>query len=164
MGYARRMAVGKATHVASQLSPGHHVLGVDTIVVLDQLILGKPVDREDGLRMLSLLADSTHQVITALCLASGELVQELQSVSEVTFAPIDDTTRECYWDTGEGADKAGCYAIQGYGATFVSHIRGSHSGIMGLPIYETEQLLKQAGIHTWIHRSTAAESDCHTQK
>lgn len=130
------------------------VLGSDTAVVTEGLILGKPVDRDDAIRMLRLLSGKTHQVMTAVALAnkseystSPELSFSL-SVSDVSFKTLTDEEIEQYWLTGESADKAGAYAIQGRAAAFISHLSGSYSGVMGLPLYETVELLRQAGICT----------------
>lgn len=142
--YATRLAVAKA--VAGWESPlrleARPVLGADTIVVCDGEILGKPKDKNDGLRMLMKLSGKTHQVITAIALAfEGRTVTAL-SVSRVSFRELSSAEAEAYWASGEPLDKAGSYAIQGKGAIFVKEIVGSYSGIMGLPLYETSALLE----------------------
>jgi septum formation protein len=131
------------------------VLGADTAVVTGGAILGKPADRADAERMLRLLSASTHEVLTAVALATDDGVLSHMSRSEVTFREIMPGEARDYWNTGEGRDKAGAYAIQGYGAVFVSGLRGSHSGVMGLPLFETAQLLRAAGVRCW-SKGTAA--------
>ena len=130
------------------------VLGSDTAVVINGKILGKPENREDAIRMLSLLSGNTHQVMSAVALAiKGENSTEPElrsviSVSDVTFKTLSSLEIEQYWQTGECSDKAGAYAIQGIAAAFVTHLSGSYSGVMGLPLYETVELLHQADIST----------------
>ncbi len=121
------------------------VLGADTAVVIDHKILGKPRNREHALRMLAGLSGATHRVYSGVAVIGHSLESRL-SVSEVTFRPISPGEAAAYWESGEPADKAGGYAIQGQGAVFVSELRGSYSGVMGLPLYETAQLLGNQGI------------------
>jgi len=128
------------------------VLGADTAVVINGKILGKPENRDDAKRMLRLLSGKTHQVMSAVALASKaehspqvELSSVL-SVSDVTLKVLSNAEIEQYIDTGECDDKAGSYAIQGLAAAFITHLSGSYSGVMGLPLYETVELLKKAGI------------------
>lgn len=122
------------------------VLGSDTAVVVDGEILGKPQDAEDSVRMLSLLSGKTHQVYTSIvCVYDDELESDLV-VTEVTFAEIDAELMARYWQTGEPVDKAGSYAIQGFGALFVRKISGSYTGVVGLPVYETNRLLSNFGV------------------
>jgi septum formation protein len=143
--YVVRMACAKARAVRAR---GTHlpVLAADTTVVIDGLILGKPRDRAEGLAMLSRLSGRTHQVLTAVALATDAGVGFRLSTSEVRLRAV--TLEECaaYWETGEPRDKAGGYAIQGRGALFIEHLSGSYSGVMGLPLYETGQLLAAAGV------------------
>jgi septum formation protein len=115
-------------------------------VVLDGEILGTPRDREHGMEMLLRLAGRAHQVLTAVALADRGITHRL-SESRVVFGPIDAATAAHYWDSGEPRDKAGGYAIQGLGAAFVARIEGSYSGIVGLPLFETLELLAGAGLH-----------------
>ena len=130
------------------------VLGSDTAVVIDGEILGKPENDDDAKRMLNLLSGNTHQVMTAVALAVGNdasttpELTEVISVSEVTFKKLSHDEIERYVHSGECTDKAGSYAIQGLGAVFITHLSGSYSGVMGLPIYETVVLLQKAGIST----------------
>ncbi len=121
------------------------VLAADTCVVAEGRILGKPADREEGIRMLRLLSGGKHRVYTAVTLGNGGLASRL-SVSEVSFRPLDEGEMAAYWASGEPQDKAGAYAIQGLAAQFINELRGSYSGVMGLPLYETAELLRQAGI------------------
>jgi septum formation protein len=126
------------------------VLAADTTVVLDGKILAKPEDRGDGERMLRELSGRTHEVLTAVALASAQGLCSRTSRSQVTFRKIGAAEARDYWDTGEPQDKAGGYAIQGGGAIFVAHLQGSYSGVMGLPLYETAQLLEQTGVPRWV--------------
>jgi len=147
--YVERLARTKATvgwHRMLQrgLAP-RPVLGADTEVVLDDRIFGKPKDASDAGRMLTLLSGCTHQVLTAVALCwEGNTVAEI-STSSVTFRTLSADEIERYVSTGEPLDKAGGYAIQGRAATFVQRIDGSHSGIMGLPLYETAAALAGIG-------------------
>jgi septum formation protein len=146
--YVARVALDKARTGRAALAPGDviPVLGADTSVVSAGEVLGKPADRAAGIAMLQRLSGSTHEVLSAVALAgaSGEAV--CVSTSHVSFRTL--TERECaaYWQTGEPADKAGAYAIQGLAAVFVTRIEGSYSGVMGLPLFETAGLLKEFGI------------------
>jgi septum formation protein len=117
------------------------VLGSDTTVVVDHSILGKPADEDECVRILQLLSGRTHQVHTAVALRSAAGSDVRLSVSEVTFRELSMTEMRGYWRTGEPADKAGGYAVQGRAAVFISRIAGSYSGIMGLPLFETAELL-----------------------
>lgn len=128
------------------------VLGSDTAVVIDGNILGKPRDSLDAKRMLSLLSGKTHQVMTAVALCSraqngsSPELSSVISVSDVSFKTLSDDEIEQYTHSGEGNDKAGAYGIQGMAAAFITHLSGSYSGVMGLPLYETTELLNKAGI------------------
>ncbi len=121
------------------------VLAADTCVVVADRMLGKPADREEGLWMLRQLSGATHRVYTAVALDDGRLTTRL-SVSEVSFRPLGEAEMVAYWASGEPADKAGGYAIQGLAAQFIRELRGSYSGVMGLPLFETAELLRGAGI------------------
>ncbi len=144
----QRLALEKARSALASLSDTDHslVLGSDTIVVCDGRILGKPADREDALAMLSLLAGKTHQVITAVAVINQarELIDFSQT--EVCFRSLSHEEMLAYWQTGEPLDKAGAYAIQGFGGMFISSISGSYSGVVGLPVFETVNLLAQFGL------------------
>ena len=147
--YVERLARTKATvgwHRMLQraLAP-RPVLGADTEVVLDDRIFGKPKDDADAVRMLTLLSGRTHQVLTAVAICwEGNTVAEI-STSNVTFRALERDEIDRYVDTKEPLDKAGGYAIQGRAATFVQRIEGSHSGIMGLPLFETATALAGIG-------------------
>lgn len=121
------------------------VLAADTSVEAAGRMLGKPADREEALWMLRLLSGNTHRVYTAVALGDGRLKSRL-SVSEVGFRPLEEAEIAAYWASGEPADKAGGYAIQGLAAQFISQLSGSYSGVMGLPLFETAELLRGAGI------------------
>lgn len=141
--YVTRLAALKADTLWQSLPENQRlpVLGSDTSVVVDQTILGKPADETDCLRMLQLLSGRTHQVHTAIAMRSAAGSEVRLSVSDVTFRDLTKAEMRAYWQTGEPADKAGGYAIQGRGAIFIRHIAGSYSGIMGLPLFETAELL-----------------------
>lgn len=128
---------------------GVAILAADTLVSIDGEALGKPRDRADGLAMLHRLSGRRHEVYTAVAMAWNGELKAFLSVSHVDFRPITDGEARAYWDTGEPADKAGGYAIQGLAAAFVTRLEGSFSGVMGLPLFETAELLRQAGIPIW---------------
>lgn len=145
--FVARIALDKACAGRDALPAGSSmpVLGADTAVVIDDEVLGKPRNEEDAVRMLSLLSGRTHRVLTAVALV-GERETVLISSSNVTFRTLGDAECAAYWSSGEPADKAGAYAIQGLAAAFISRIEGSYSGVMGLPLYETATLLQESGI------------------
>ena len=145
--FVKRLALEKA-QAAYEKVPDRAALGSDTIVVLGQQILGKPENRQMAIEMLAMLAGCKHQVMTAVCICSANFCQCVLSISEVEFAELNLQQIEEYWLTGEPADKAGAYGIQGQAAKFIKNIRGSYSGIMGLPLFETAELLKAAGIES----------------
>jgi septum formation protein len=146
--YVLRVSLAKARAGLAQLdeSDKRPVLGADTAVVVGGEVLGKPHDREDGLAMLKRLAGREHLVLSGVALVGRDGEQSRLSVSHVRFRPIGDDEARAYWHTGEPADKAGGYAIQGLGAMFVERLEGSYSGVMGLPLFETAQLLQRFGI------------------
>jgi septum formation protein len=146
--YVIRMAREKALAVRAK-GEQLPVLAADTTVVLDEVIFGKPKGRADGLAMLGRLSGRTHSVLTAVALSAGGELAVSVSASEVRFRPL--SAQECaaYWETGEPHDKAGAYAIQGRGAVFIEWLSGSYSGVMGLPLYETAELLRAAGVSCW---------------
>ncbi len=148
--YVLRLARAKAEVAARQLLQrglrAHPVLAADTTVVLDGAIIGKPQDAEDAMRMLAALSGRQHQVITAVALAhKGQIVARL-SESTVEFRPLTEIEIRRYVATGEPLDKAGAYAIQGRAGSFATRINGSYSGIMGLPLAETAELLMKFDI------------------
>ncbi|MFZ6770464.1 Maf family protein [Undibacterium sp. Di26W] len=122
------------------------VLAADTTVVLGQQILGKPADLEEAISMLQMLSGQTHQVLTSIAVHSAQGSAAVTQCSEVSFAKLDQQQILAYCRSNEPYDKAGGYGIQGAAARFISHIKGSYSGIMGLPLFETCQLLRQTGI------------------
>ena len=126
--------------------PRRIVLAADTTVTIDGKILGKPTSHEEAMSMLRLLSGRTHQVLTAVAVRFDEQVDEVLHRSEVRFAALSETSMRAYCDLPEPYDKAGGYGVQGHAAQFIEHISGSHSGIMGLPLFETTRLLEQAGI------------------
>jgi septum formation protein len=144
--YVKRIATAKARAV-HRAYPDRPVLGADTAVVLDRRILGKPADRAEGVRMLLALAGRTHEVLTGVAvLAAGHMHYRLSS-SRVRLRHIGQREATAYWATGEPADKAGGYAVQGRAAAFIENIEGSYSGIVGLPLFETLQILNAVGVH-----------------
>ena len=152
--YVVRMARSKALTVAGA-SPGLPVLAADTIVVIDERILGKPAGAGEGLAMLELLSGRAHAVLTAVALASAAGLAFRLSASEVRFRRLSRAECLSYWESGEPHDKAGAYAVQGRGAVFIEYLAGSYSGVMGLPLYETAQLLRAAGVPYWLDAARA---------
>ena len=146
--YVLRMARQKALTVRER-GESLPVLAADTTVVLDNTIYGKPRDRADGMAMLGRLSGRTHEVLTAVALASSNEVTVRLSVSTVRFRGLSPEECAAYWDTGEPRDKAGGYAIQGAAAVFIEALSGSYSGVMGLPLFETGELLRAAGVPYW---------------
>lgn len=153
--YVERMALEKAQAVYSlssqdSLTIEHRdiIIAADTSVIVDDKILGKPNDFDDAQSMLRLLSNRSHRVITSLCILDGKTKQSKISnvVTEVTFRAISDEEIKQYWATGEPQDKAGSYGAQGLGAIFITQISGSFSAVIGLPLYETAQLLQKVGI------------------
>lgn len=133
-----------ARHARRQLAQAP-ILCSDTTVALGTQILGKPADAADADRMLRQLAGQTHEVLTAVALQDGGQRRTAMSISQVTFAAMTDAQIAAYVASGEPMGKAGSYGIQGRAAAHVAHMAGSYSGIMGLPVFETAQLLRQAG-------------------
>ncbi len=136
------------TRLRRNAMPRAPVLCADTSVALGREILGKPADAEEAMGMLRRLSGCTHRVLTAVALGDGGRRLQALSVSHVTFARLSSEQLRSYARSGEPLGKAGAYAIQGRAATFISRIRGSYSGIMGLPLFETVQLLRQMGFKT----------------
>ena len=139
-----RLAQGKAA--AASIDAGRLVLGADTVVVLEQKVLGKPRDEADAIDMLLSLSGRRHQVLTGVALKTSEKIHLVHSMTNVQFREIGRDEATLYWQSGEPADKAGAYGIQGLGGQFVMSIEGSYSGVVGLPVFETAALLRQAGI------------------
>jgi len=143
--FVQRLAIEKgrqATRIlADTARPVRPILSADTVVALGGHILGKPADRDDAARMLRQLSGHVHEVYTAVSLWDGQRIQNRLSHSRVSFAALSDEQIAWYCDTGEPLDKAGAYAIQGRAALFIENLEGSYSGVMGLPLFETGELL-----------------------
>ena len=146
LAYVKRLARAKAAAgvqvLRAQRLHARPVLAADTTVCLGRTILGKPEDAADARRMLTLLSGKTHRVLTAIALARGARIEVAVSDSHVTFARLSRREIDAYIATGEPFDKAGAYGIQGPAGAFVSHLSGSFSGVMGLPVHETALLLR----------------------
>ena len=150
--YVKRLALDKARAGYASLPAAEKgwVLGADTTVVLDDEFLGKPRDLMEGVAMLRRLSGVTHHVYTGVALVGKDREGTRISVSAVSLRFLSQEECECYWRSGEPADKAGGYAIQGRGAMFVSRLEGSYSGVMGLPLFETTELLREFGLNGFI--------------
>lgn len=146
--YVARLAQAKAQtglQILGRRKP-YPVLGADTAVVIDGIILGKPNHRQEGLAMLALLSGREHQVLSAVALATATQNAVKVQESRVRFRQLTVAECEAYWNSGEPLDKAGGYAIQGRAAAFIAELHGSYSGVMGLPLFETAELLRQFDI------------------
>jgi len=144
--YVTRLALEKARAVRTRLGDDEvPVLGAGTVVVVDDEILGKPRNAGHAAEMLRRLAGREHRVFSAVALVGRHEAHRL-SQSRVRFRPLDEGEIAAYWRTGEPLDKAGGYAVQGIGAIFIEQLQGSYSGVMGLPVFETAQLLQEFGI------------------
>lgn len=143
---AREKAAFAAELVVKRRMAPRAVLSADTTVTIDGAILGKPANPAEASAMLQQLSGRTHQVLTSIAVASPSFSGQITQVSEVRFGVLSPAAIAAYCASSEPYDKAGGYGIQGPAAQFIEHIAGSHSGIMGLPIYETVQLLRQAGL------------------
>ncbi|MBX2838087.1 MAG: Maf family protein [Gammaproteobacteria bacterium] len=154
-----RLAIGKAQVVSAEQTRAHPrstsniIIAADTVVQLDGDILGKPVDEADGLRMLHSLSGRTHQVITGVCVVSGSEQRVRVVQTQVTMGEISSMDALRYWQSGEPAGKAGAYAIQGLGAAFVQDVTGSYSNVVGLPLYDTVQMLAELDFDVFKVRS-----------
>lgn len=148
--YVERLAREKAQAGHAQLrGAAGVVLGADTAVILADQILGKPRDKADALAMLAALSGKVHQVLTAVAVTDGHRCETRCVATSVHFTSISPRRAEAYWDSGEPADKAGGYAIQGLGAIFVERIEGSYSAVVGLPLLECARLLEDFAIPCW---------------
>jgi septum formation protein len=149
--YVERLARAKAQAGLAALSQPLDavVLGADTAVVLDGRILGKPADAAEAQATLTALSGRSHQVLTAVALASPTRVAVRVVSSQVSFRPLRAEEIAAYWASGEPQDKAGSYAIQGLAAVFVSQLQGSYSAVVGLPLCETAELLEEFAISCW---------------
>jgi len=150
--YVTRLALSKAGAAYSAQDSavrGLPAMGSDTTVVIDDQILGKPTNGEEAVAMLLSLAGRSHRVMTAVALVDDRQQAVRLSATTVSFCPINRDQALEYWQTGEPADKAGGYGIQGRGAVFVEKIEGSYSGVVGLPLAETRELLELFDIPYW---------------
>jgi len=149
--YVCRTAANKAWHVAGTLDKTLKlpVLAADTTVVLDGNILGKPDSEADAAAMLQQLSGRTHEVYSGVAVLSDGNEHRALSVSRVSFARFEPEWIQAYCASGEPLDKAGAYGVQGHAAQFISHLDGSYSGVMGLPLYETMKLLREIGIQVF---------------
>jgi len=148
--YVARVAIQKGAFAWNVLHlrrmPLRPVLSADTTVTIDGHILGKPASPDEAAAMLERLSGRTHQVLTSVALHHVGIAEQVTQVSNVRFAKLSPAIIKAYCATPEPYDKAGAYGIQGPAALFIEHIEGSHSGIMGLPVFETGQLLRKAGV------------------
>lgn len=148
--YVTRLAAEKAYAAQQSLQTKNHaILAADTIVCQGNTIFGKPTDRDDAVRIWRQLSNSNHQVMTAVCLLSSGKTHSSISVTEVKFGAISQTQMDQYWLSGEPQDKAGAYAIQGFASAWVQQINGSYSNVVGLPLYEVNELLNTIGLN-WL--------------
>ncbi len=143
--YAERLAREKAQAIARK-HPNNPVLGADTVVVVDNQILGKPADPADAARMLHLLSGRTHQVITGVCLAVNGHHSVASEITSVTMSEISEDEITAYISTGEPMDKAGAYAIQGIASRWIPRVEGDYSNVVGLPVALVYRMLQQAGV------------------
>lgn len=148
--YVERVTMEKAAFALKTMQwrklPTRPILSADTTVTIDSRILGKPANAAEAAQMLQQLSGRTHQVLTSVVVIHELQFWQVTNASEVTFQTLSDNMIRTYCATAEPYDKAGGYGIQGFAAVFIKRINGSHSGIMGLPLFETAQLLQQAGI------------------
>lgn len=142
-----RLAIDKARKGKSMTSAQIPVLGADTTVILRDRVLGKPNSRDEAMKMLSMLSGETHRVVTAVAICGGERLQTAVSETFVRFRNLTEEEQSNYCDTGEPFDKAGGYGIQGLGAVLIESIKGSYSGVVGLPLMETSRLLSTFNIN-----------------
>ena len=148
--YVARLALSKSK---AGWTRGAVALGADTIVVHEGRLMGKPADAEEGAWMLRCLSAQTHQVMTGVALYDGKRSESVVVVSEVSFRKITSAEAHAYWQSGEPKDKAGGYGIQGLGGVFCEKIAGSYTAIVGLPVHETENLLRSFDFDTWAMRA-----------
>ena len=148
-----RLAANKAAAAVSEDS--QLVIGADTLVILGDRVLGKPRGMDDAVEMLMKLSGRSHTVLTGVALWSSTGITSALSQTEVRFREIGRDEARAYWHSGEPCDKAGSYAIQGRGGTFVAAISGSYSGVVGLPVYELAELLGNAGIEVVKNQTNA---------
>lgn len=149
--YVERLSKSKAAAGLIH-RPTYVVIAADTVVALGDEVIGKPRDRADGIEMLMRLSGTTHRVLTGVTVASAAESRTKVVASDVSFRAVSDDEAHAYWRTKEPADKAGGYGLQGIGSIFVEKIHGSPSAVIGLPMLETELMLKHFGIDTWSGR------------
>jgi len=157
--HVMRLAAAKAAAVSvlPEIDRKLTVLGADTIVVIDDVVLGKPLDAAHAMDMLRLLSGREHQVLSAVCLRQGVRSETVMSRTRVQFRELDDSEIRAYWHSGEPQGKAGAYAVQGLAAVFIERLCGSYSGVVGLPLFETAALLRRFGIPAALDRSYMRE-------
>ncbi len=136
----------KKARAVAELFPHRAVLAADTLVELDGRLMGKPVNETDAYQMLKSLSGRTHRVFTGVCLVVEGVAESFVTATEVAFRLLSEAEIKAYVATGEPMDKAGAYAIQGLAACFVTQVRGSFSGVVGLPLAETVELLLKRGV------------------
>ncbi len=144
---ALRLAIDKAVAAGPDIRRGAVILAADTVVTLGGAVFGKPVSRQDALNMLAELSGRQHTVVTAVAVLCQDDIRTAVSESAVRFREINPDEAAQYWQSGEPRDKAGAYAIQGKGGLFVESLAGSYSGVVGLPVFETARMLREAGVH-----------------
>lgn len=145
--YALETAIAKARAGAANARLDIPVLAADTDVAIDGEILGKPRDADDAVAMLLRLANRAHQVVSAVAVIHGARLETVVATTEVVFGVVDPRDARTYADSGEPLDKAGAYGIQGHAARWVREVHGSYTSIVGLPLYETAELLARFGVH-----------------
>ena len=145
---AEQKAQAALLHLSHQdeLTKDTVVIASDTLIEFNGTSIGKPVDKDDAIRILQMLSDAVHRVLTSVSVATIDEQKTTTVTTSVSFAALTMDEIEAYWETGEPADKAGSYAIQGIGGQFVKAINGSASAVIGLPLYETRQLLSEFGV------------------
>ncbi len=141
--YVRRLSIEKSQTGVMVAPENLPVLGADTIVVCDDHILEKPANFDDAKRMLEMLSGRSHQVMTAITFTNRTQQLTKMITTDVWFKPLTEKEIKVYWQTGEPQDKAGSYAIQGIAGRFVTRLEGSFTGVVGLPLYETDELFKE---------------------
>ena len=150
--YTQRIADAKAQYAKQIIDNNNYhslpIIAADTAVVVAGKILGKPKNFDDAVQMLTLLSDRSHEVCSSICVINGAVKECVTQTSRVSFRKLSQQEIQAYWLSGEPQDKAGAYAVQGRGAAFISHLSGSYSGVMGLPLFELMQLLVKTGFVT----------------
>ena len=164
--YVSRLANDKVHAARAQLGDGcivtadtAVVIGADTVVVIDDAILGKPSDRDAFMAMFARLSGRTHTVLTGVSVSAGGGARRALSRTSVRFRNVTPHEMAAYWDSGEPSDKAGGYGIQGVGGIFVERLEGSYSGVVGLPLAETQQMLAELGVDLWKCRAAGVDGD-----